>query len=171
MDDCAAAAAENGLRSNPDQTVPSLIEVALRALVGPNGREIPSSVRRRRRALRLLLEMPVTRGARNRIARLVDDPDDEISTLACRIAIASDSDQQRRTCAKRVVDLLRRARWPLRKEIEDCLIENAAATREFVVRTLRDAAQGNATDGSHLEFRWSLERIRRNGSSARAIDG
>lgn len=166
-DDCAATAAQDALRSNPDQAVPSLIEIALRVTVGPSGREMPSSVRRRRRALRLLLEMPVTGDARNRIARLAHDPDDEIAALACRIAIAADCEQPGRACAKRLVDLLQRAPWPLRKEIEDCLIEHLAVAREFVDRALGQPPGGHLVDSSQLQFRRSLERIKRSGSSAR----
>jgi hypothetical protein len=159
MDDCAGGPAQHALRTFGQQAVPALVEAALRGIVGANGRETPSSIRRRRRALSVLLELGANREVQSQIRSLAFDSDDEIAALACRMEIVSPDDAQRQECACLLVDLLRRVRWPLRAEIEDCLIANVAVARECVERALRLTMEARTIDLERARFIRSLRRV------------
>lgn len=164
-DDCASTAAEQGLRSLGKEAIPALLDTESYMMIGASGRETPSSTRRRRRALSVLLELGASREACIRIRELASDPDDEIAALACRIGITSSEHAQKRECAWRLVELLHRAAWPLRREIEDCLIENFAAAREFVDRALGEPIENESSDIARVRLVGSLRRVKAKASS------
>jgi hypothetical protein len=164
-DDCAGVAAEEGLRLIGQQAVPALVDAALCVIMGQSGRETPSSIRRRRRVLTLVSELGASAEIRGRLRRLVSDRDDEVAALACRIGIAAADDAQVRECACRLVELLGRAAWPVRQEIEDCLTDNFAVAREFVDEALREFTESNSGDIERVRFEWSLRRVKARASS------
>jgi HEAT repeat protein len=164
-DDCAGVAAEQGLKSMGRKAVPALAETAGRVTTGLSGRETPSSIRRRRRALSILLELGSNRAAFIQIRKLANDPDDEIATLACRVGIAFGEHSQKRVCASRLVELLKRVAWPLRREIEDCLLDNFSVAREFVDRALGEPIENGSSDIARERFISSLRRVKAKASS------
>jgi hypothetical protein len=159
LDDCAAAPAKRSLRALGQQAVPALTNAALQPIAGASGRETPSSIRRRRHALSLLIELGVGQPDEIAIRSLIHDPDDEIAALACRIGFTSCDRAWSHDCASRMLQLLRRATWPLRGEIEDCLISNAAVARSPVENVLRLADISAPSDLQTMRFVRSLHRI------------
>jgi HEAT repeat protein len=158
-DDMSRTAAEQALRILGEAGIPALIEAAMRPVANFWGREIPSSVRRRRSALMLLLEFGVTRDIWDRVRGLVSDSDDEISVRACAIGLTAGTGTDQRDCAWRMVELLRRVAWPLHQEIEDCLIDNFAIAREFVDQAIKGPTGDVADDFARARFKRSLRRI------------
>jgi HEAT repeat protein len=158
-DDISRTAAEQALRILGEAGVPALIEAAMRPVANFWGREIPSSVRRRRSALMLLLEFGVARDTWDRIRRLVSDSDDEISVRACAIGLTVGTGSDQRDCAWRMVELLRSVVWPLHHEIEECLIDNFAIAREFVDQAIKGPTDDIADDFELARFKRSLRRI------------
>ncbi len=167
LDDCAAGPAREGLRAFGQMAVPALVDVAVNAIVGPSGRETPSSIRRRRHALSLLIDLGANCESNIRIRSLSYDSDDEIASLACRMGIASAYTAWSRECARRLIELLRQAAWPIRGEIEDSLIANAAVAGNLVERALRRATESPSPDPPAVRFVTSLRRVLLAISSAR----
>jgi hypothetical protein len=164
-DDLMRAAAEEALRRLGCDALPALVEMASRTEIGPCGRETASEIRRRQSALNLIMELTLTADLWQSLRALVDHTDAEVAALACRIGIAVAEDAEKRNCAQKLVDLLERAKWPLRQEIEDCLSEHFASAREVVDRTLRDLADNGTARSS---IRRSLQKIQMKSSSSTA---
>lgn len=158
-DDCASAAAEQGFRLMGQKAVPALVDAALCVTTGPSDRETPSSIRRRRRAFSLLLELGATREVWVRVGESIKDQDDEIASLACRLGILAADDAQMRECASRLVELLRRVGWAVRQEIEECLIDNFGSAGEFIVRALREVSETHSLEIERARFIRSLRKV------------
>jgi hypothetical protein len=164
-DDFSRQPAEQAFRLPGQDAIPALIQTASRSVANLSGRESPSSIRRRRSALRLILEVATTRELWDRLRDLVEDPDSEIAALACRIGLVAAGDTAGRECAYWLVALLLRVRWPLNREIEDCLRDNFAIACEFVDRALSGAIDGSANDIERARFKRSLRRVKALGSA------
>jgi hypothetical protein len=164
-DDFSRPPAEQAFRAFGQAAIPALIEAASRSVANSSGRESPSSIRRRRSALRLILEFGPTRELWERLRDLVEDPDNEIAVLACRIGLVATDVAEGRGCAFRLVALLPRVAWPLSQEIEDCLRDNFALTCEFVDRALCGSIDSSATDIERARFKRSLRRVKASGSA------
>lgn len=158
-DDVSRTAAEQALRILGEAAISALIEAALRPVANLWGFEIPSSVRRRRSALMLLLEFGVTRDIWDLIRGLTADADDEIAVRACAIGLTAGASSDQRDCARLMVALLRRVRWPLHQEIEDCLIGNFVIAEEFVDQAIKGPMDDIADDFARARFKRSLRRI------------
>lgn len=164
-DDFSRPAAEQAFRLLGQAVAPALMEVALRCGTNFSGRESQSSIRQRRSALRLILEFGPTRERWERLRDLVNDPDNEIAVLACRIGLGAAGDTAGRECAYMLVVLLPRARWPLNQEIEDCLRDNLAIASEFVDRALSGWIDGSTNEIERARFKRSLRRVKALGSA------
>ena len=164
-DDLARSQAEQALRMLGWAAVPALIQAASQSAASFSGRESPSSIRRCRSASRLILELGPTRDLWERLRDLVEDSDTEIAVLACRIGLAAAGDSARRECVCRLVALLRRARWPLNQEIEDCLADNFGIACEFVDSALSGSIEGGANNIERTRFRRSLRRVKASGAA------
>ncbi len=158
-DDVSRTAAEQALRILGEAAISALIEAALRPVANFWGFEIPSSVRQRRSALMLLLEFGVTRDVWDLIRGLASDSDDEIAVRACAIGLTAGTSPDQRDCARLMVALLQRVRWPLHQEIEDCLIGNFVIAGEFVDQALKGPTDDIANDFARARFKRSLRRI------------
>jgi|GEM_PF-1286139 hypothetical protein len=158
-DDCAGGPAQRALEELGQDAVAALVDAALVPLAGANGRETPSSIRRRRRALSALVKTGARRAVQARLRPLVDDPDAEIAALACRILLTSADEVWTCECVERLVELLRRATWPLRREVEDSLIANGRVARAYVERALRSAREETSNDLERARFMGSLRRV------------
>jgi hypothetical protein len=158
-DDCAGAAAEQGLRSIGQEAVPALVDAAVFVTTGPSGRETPSSIRRRRRVFHMLYELGATREAWDRVRESIKDQNDEIAALACKIGVSVAGDMQMRECAGQLVELLRRVRWPIRQEIEECLIDNFGSVRESILQALHEVSETRPLEIGSARFMQSLRKI------------
>jgi hypothetical protein len=164
-DDFSRPAAEQAFRLLGQTAIPTLMQVASKVGANLSGREAQSSIRRRRSALKLILELGPTRELWQRLRELVEDPDVEIAALACRIGLTAAGDTAGRECAYRLVALLLRVRWPLNREIEDCLSDNFAIACEFVDRALSGEIDGGVNDIDRARFKRSLRRVKALGSA------
>ncbi len=167
-DDLNRAAAQDGLRKLGQDALPAVVEIALRAVIGPSGCETCSGMRQRRSALALLLELGVNADAWDRLRGLVDDADDEVAALACRIGMAAADDAGKRVCAQRLIRLLSRAAWFSYAEIEDCLSANLTFANEAVDRALRDLPDDGGDDAARSRLKRSLQKIKVKVSATRA---
>jgi hypothetical protein len=164
-DDLGRPPAEQAFRMLGQAALPALVETASRPVAKVSERESPSSIRQRRSALRLILELGATRDTWERLHNLVQDLDDEIATLACRIGLVAAADTEGRECASRLVALLTRVAWPLNQEIEDCLSDNFTIARELIDRTACGSINDGINDVGRARFIRSLRRVKASGSA------
>ncbi|MGH7780771.1 MAG: hypothetical protein ACREQR_13180 [Candidatus Binataceae bacterium] len=155
-EDFSRGAAEEALRKIGAIAGPALCGAALRLVPSPEY-ESPSSVRRRRSALRLLVEMGLAQTFWGRLEPLVFDPNENIAAIAGGVAIGFGSEAQRQTAATRLVALLQVADWLLRSEIEGYLISHFYSAKTAVDEAL--AAHAGDQDGANLRVRRALARV------------
>jgi hypothetical protein len=131
-DGVARPAAEAALRMlGPAARVAVLAAVNERSL--QYGGETDMSLRRRRAALALLLELgPPGALPGQQMETWMGDDDPSIAILGCRMALRSDDVPARRKAVKTLLRLFLNVAWPLRSEIEDCIIECAVDPRRVV---------------------------------------
>jgi hypothetical protein len=98
--------------------------------------ESPSSLRRRRSVLRLLVEMGVAPEDWPTLGGLLEESDAEIVTAAARLAAAAAGPEDRVRAAERVVEVLPEAEWYLQDEVELALVELAPQSRGAVEREI-----------------------------------
>jgi hypothetical protein len=103
--------------------------------------ESETSIRKRRSALSLLMEMGVPRELWPSLRHLVSDKDPRIVVLACEICLSIAPDDQRTGAVHRLIGLLENADWRLGSDIEECLVRHYSKSREVIVSMLRDAAE------------------------------
>jgi hypothetical protein len=151
-DDVARGSAEDVLRRLGDPASRHLVDAALRKNPAPN--ESPSSLRRRRSALRLLTEMRGARPFWESLHPLMDDRDESVAALACFIAIECGTAPQRQRAIQTLIDLLGTADWLLRSEIENTLIRNFE-----IARTAIRQASKTPSDSAQSRINRSLARI------------
>lgn len=119
-DDASQPIAEAALRRFGRRTGGALLYAATTQLPTPE-RESPSSVRRRRSALRILAEIGITRQAWPMLRRLIDDNDVKIAILACEICFGYGSAIERFKATRCLIGLLAHSDSILRDEIEQLL--------------------------------------------------
>lgn len=118
-DDCRRSA-EDALMRLGASAREQLIAVAISPVPSwPN--ESVSSVRRRRSALGLLDAIGLLSSGWARLRRLINDRDDRIAFLACKLCLAHDQIDDRRHAVARLRSLSARADWMLASDIHDLL--------------------------------------------------
>lgn len=158
-DDFCRTAAEQAFTILGAAAIPTLLDLASRPL-NFNGCEIPSSIRRRRSALMILLEVGASRDVWDRVGNLMDDTDAEIAASACIIRMTTAGDAERRECACKLVAMLRLVASPFNLQIEGHLIKNFAIAREFVDQALSGSMDDSANDLERARLKRSLRRLR-----------
>jgi HEAT repeat protein len=120
-DDLCQAPAMDGIRRLGRPAEPALVASALTRL--PSAvEERPSSIRRRGKALELLVEMGPSAAGWPLLRALLDESEPEIVTAVSRIAALFGSSDDRTRAAGRLVAVLPRADWFYREEIQNCLL-------------------------------------------------
>ncbi len=99
-------------------------------------RESESSLRQRRSALQLLLEIGIQPEAWPVLRHLPQDQDAKIAMLACEICLASAAASEKRVAIRRLLGLLSSAIFMLRDEIERCLAIHFDEARELIADAL-----------------------------------
>jgi len=141
--------AEEALRLSGEAAHRLLRHVALAPC--PDGDyETPSSLRRRRAALRLLSELQLAPEDGRMLAPLADARDPELAARANRICLSVGDDQEQKCATRRLIGMLPDAPWYLQMEIERWLMEHSDITRaaieeEIAARQL-SADAGQSTD-------------------------
>ena len=128
-DDASRPTAERALKRFGRSARSALIETVKAHKPGAD-RESESSLRSRRSALRLLSEIGVPRKAWPQMRKLMDDGDQTITVLACKVCLVSGSAPEKEAAVRRLVDLSRDVDWMLRDEIEACLRSHPDAVRD-----------------------------------------
>ena len=136
-DDLGRGAAEVALRKLDAAALPALIGAAA-AAPEADPYEHASSLRRRRSALALLLEIGVPAPAWEPLRHLIHDPDAEIACLACEIGLAVAPLVDRPPIIDRSIELLASLDWPLGSAIEDRLVACFASARASLTRALSE---------------------------------
>jgi hypothetical protein len=159
-DDLGRSPAEQAIRIFGRAAVPLLIHAVSNPISKFRGRESPSSIRRYRSILRLILELGSPEGLWDRVRNLACDSDDEISMLVCKIGLVAAGDTERHECASRLVTLLSRVAWPLNQEIEESLVGNVEIAHKIVDRILNGSMNHLPKDLERVRFKRSLQRLK-----------
>ena len=120
--DLCQASAMDGLRNLGREAELALVTSALTRLPSSE-EERPSSLRRRAKALEILVEIGPLPISWLLLRRLLDDDDAAIITATAKLAIGLGSRDDRTTAARRLIAVLPRADWFLREEIQNALVD------------------------------------------------
>lgn len=118
-DDCRRSA-EDALTKLGAAAREQLVTAAISAVPSWENESV-SSVRRRRSALGLLDAIGLLSSGWARLRRLINDRDDRIAFLACKLCLANDQIDDRRHAVTRLRALSARADWMLAGEIRELL--------------------------------------------------
>jgi hypothetical protein len=122
--------------------------------------ESESDRRRRRAALRLLVEIGVPKKMWPALRPLLDDADHRIVVLACKICFVSAPIRERTKAIRRLIALLPEVEWMLADEIEDCLAARFESAREIIEATIRELGRPGDDDSQGKRRLRALLRIR-----------
>jgi HEAT repeat protein len=143
-DDASRQAAEAALKKTGRAARPALVSSANSRVPSPE-HESESSLRRRRSAVRLLLEIGISQKIWPALRRLMRDADAKISLLACKLCLVSAPATEKGNAIHRLISLLSGADWMLRDEIEACLmahVEIASGVVDDYIQKTAVTAEG-----------------------------
>ncbi|MBI5244665.1 MAG: hypothetical protein HY922_13435 [Elusimicrobia bacterium] len=122
-DDVCRSAAEGALRKLGAPAQEALVDAALSAAPSKEG-ESPSSLRRRRSAMRLLAEMKLAaREVWPRLSRMLEESDPDLLVSAAQMAAGAGSPAERGQAMRSLLAAWPSADWRLQEQIGGCLIE------------------------------------------------
>jgi hypothetical protein len=134
-DDFGRRAAEDALRSVGEAAIPGLVEAA-RTPDPSRQSESPSSILRRRRAVRVLADCALAPEAWPRLQPLLWDSDHEIAAAVSRIALRVGAKADHAIAFQRIVDALEYVDWLTAIEIDDSLVEHYHELRPSIEAAL-----------------------------------
>lgn len=124
-------------------------------------RETPGSLKRRRSALGLLTSIGISAAQWQALRNLLHESDPELTVEVAKLGLRVASTEDRALMARRMIDLLGLAPWPLRGDIEEILVtlkpEAAGEIEEEITQRLQGPEGVQAAD---VRLR-SLLRIKR----------
>ena len=144
-DDVARRDAEHSLRSLGEESRPALIEAA-RTPDPSRKEESPSSLARRRSALRILTSLWPTSEAWPKIQPLLYDEDFEIVISAAAIALKVRDTADEKFAIQRLIQVLPHANWFLQSEVESCLLEHFRTGRLLIAREIHRRIQAPTSE-------------------------
>jgi HEAT repeat protein len=168
-DDASRPTVEAALRTLGRRTKGALLNAATTQLP-TSQRESPSSVRRRRSALGLLVEIGMTRETWAILRHLVDDSDAKIATLACEICLRCASAVERSKAVRRLIDLLVHDDWLRRDDSERLLLTHFAVTRGPIAAYLRERPPSDEDTGVRRRTETALRHIVARAESAPHVE-
>lgn len=140
--------AEEALRKMGEEAHGALVTAALTPHPSVEY-ETPSSLHRRRSALRLLTELKLSQEDWQDLSSLADDRDPDIAARANRIALDIAEEGEKKLAVRRLVKMLSDSPWSLQIEIEGWLLEGAdtiCAAIDEEITLLREATYSRTTD-------------------------
>lgn len=158
-DDYARPVAEEAIRQFGHRAAPGLLVTASEPEV-QDGSETESSLRRRRAALSLLLELgapPVSSAAQRSMWAHSDDP--ELAVSGSRMALRDGDPSERQAAITHLLGMLPAVDWTIRREIETSLVDHAAAVRPIIQPLLPQEAPSLEDRSGEAEAQRSLIRI------------
>lgn len=148
-DDISRRDAERGLRAIGEIARAALVEAA-RTPDPSRSQESPSSLTRRRSALRILASLAPGPGVWLKLQALLRDEDPEVAVSAACMALKLGAADDRQFAVRRLIELLPAANWLLQSEIEGSLLEHfpiaGAAIRQEIQQRLQLPMPQQATD-------------------------
>jgi hypothetical protein len=161
-DDVARPAAEEAFTKIGAAATETLISSALRKATNEN-QEVPSSLVRRRSAVKLLADSGLGHSSWSRLRALLDDSDPEIVVQAARITQAAGSESDKRAAVVALLRILPNAPWHVREDVSRCLEALFAIGGPFIEKEVaqRMAVRPveRAHDGSLLLLLRLTERL------------
>jgi hypothetical protein len=132
------AAARGALASSAMTPLPGLVM------------ETPSSLHRRRSAVRLLYKIGTPPEYWQVLRELIHDPDEELFVSASKLGTRIASEEDRAMIARRVMELLSSAPWYLQEDIDEILVllgaDAAAGIEEEISRRMKQPEEVRAVD-------------------------
>jgi hypothetical protein len=128
-------------------------------------RESESSLRRRRSALELLIEIGIPQKTWPTLRYLVQDRDARVAMLACKVCLLRGSASQRHVAIYRLISLLSDADWTLRDEIEDCLVTHFDGARGIIAEYVQNGLSPH--EPLNAKIKHILLRIQEHGDPMR----
>jgi PBS lyase HEAT-like repeat len=164
-EDASRLAAEAALRKLGRPACAALLR-AVDTRVPSGERESESSVRRRRSALRLLLETDRSRDAWRALRHLVHDKDAKVAALACKICLARAPALERTDAVRCLIALLAQQDWVLREEIEDFLAAHFDRARQVIAQYLNETPPPGEDAATRKQTETVLRRVMARAQSA-----
>lgn len=158
-DSIARSFAEEALRKTGEAAHGALLDAA--GLPSPSGDyETPSSLYRRRSALRLLAGLTLSAEDWGILSPLAVAPDPEIAARANQIALTVADGSEKRLAAHRLIEMLLDTSWFLQIEIESWLADQPDISREVVDEEIdrRRASAGGRPPDDMLRRLFALKR-------------
>lgn len=133
------AALGDDMCNGPAQTALQLLgEIAkpgLLDILSANGCELdesPSTLIRKRSAVRILSGLNLSSDDWQRVSHLMDSDDLEISITISRMAMKHSDDRGKKHAVKKLIESIGIADWHIQDEIQGCLLENYGTTHGFI---------------------------------------
>ena len=149
-EDASRHTAESALWKLGKKACPALLSTVNLKLPS-GGRESESSARRRRTALKLLVEIDRSRAAWRRLRHLMRDDDAQLAARACEIGLTRGSASERTDAVRRLIELLPQKDWVLREEIEGYLTIHFASAWEVIAQYLNQNSHSPRDDSTARE--------------------
>ena len=159
-DDFYRSAAENAFLKLGPMVGEALSRSAVTPNPGPSG-ETPSSIERRRGAVRLLNRIGISAGHWQILRSLLHESDAVLVVEASRLGTRFASEEDRRLMAHRLIELLSSTSWHLAKDIEENLVAlKREATGEIEAEIARRLEQREEVRPLDMRLR-ALLRVKR----------
>jgi len=158
-DDVARRDAERGLRAIGEAARTALIEAA-RTPDPSRPRESPSSLSRRRSALRILASLAPAPKIWPKLQPLLRDEDADIAVSVANLALRLGPPDDQQFAARQLIQLLPTANWLLQSEIESSLLENFHVAGAAIRREIQQRLQRAAPQAKDITLRVLLSVVR-----------
>jgi hypothetical protein len=130
-DGICRSCAEEAIHKLGDRARPFLLDAATSA--SPSAlEESPSSLQRRRWALRILSDLNLPSESWEQLRNLLDENDPEIAITTARIALEIAPLSDRRSAIARLIEMLRRADWLRQRETREALVHHFDIARQAI---------------------------------------
>jgi HEAT repeat protein len=130
-DGICRASAEEAIRKLGDTALPFLIDAVDKPHPSKE-EESPSSLQRRRWALRILSDLRASEGDWSKLIHLLEENDPDVVITACRIGLELASLPDKWRAVRRLIEMLPRADWFLRTEARAALADHFDVAQEAV---------------------------------------
>ncbi len=149
-DDVAGPSAEEALLNFGQAAAEKLASSALRKRMNQE-RESPSSLRRRRAAVRILADTGLGNQAWDSLRALLDEHDPEIVVHAAKVAVAAGSESEKKVTVGALLRVLPEAPWYLREDLANFIKSlyafGANQIEQEIVRRMAQPSHVRAADG------------------------
>jgi len=159
-DDCRLLA-EPALVSFGKAALPALLRSATRRPPLAS-RESETSIRKRRSAVSLLIEIGVPPDLWPSLRHLAADPEPRIAVLASELCLITASEAEWSDAVRLLIGLLEHADWRLESDVEDCLVRHYRKASRAIAAALREKAAAG-TEPAPPRIREGLLRVRARG--------